>query len=75
MQEKIKAAYSGVPGCFAEEAAVRYFAQQSESGNWTDVCELVPESSFAAALQAVEAGRADCAVLPIENSSTDSDKL
>lgn len=72
MQEKIKAAYSGVPGCFAEEAAVRYFAQQSESGNWSDICELVPESSFAAALQAVEAGRADCAVLPIENSSTGS---
>src|SRR5699024_1280009 len=72
MQEKIKAAYSGVPGCFAEEAAVRYFAQQSESGKWEDVCQLVPESSFAGALRAVESGKADCAVLPIENSSTGS---
>ena len=51
---------------------MKYFAQQSESGNWQDICELVPESSFAGALRAVETGKADCAVLPIENSSTGS---
>jgi chorismate mutase/prephenate dehydratase len=69
---KLKVAYSGVPGCFAEEAAIRYFGGQSASGKWQDVCELVPTGSFAAAFQAVADGKADRAVLPIENSSTGS---
>lgn len=69
---KLRVAYSGVPGCFAEEAAVRYFAGQSGTGNWQDICELVPVNSFAAAFQAVADGKADRAVLPIENSSTGS---
>ena len=69
---KLKVAYSGVPGCFAEEAAVRYYAGLDGVERWQDVCELVPTGSFAAAFQAVADGKADRAVLPIENSSTGS---
>ena len=65
---KLKVAYSGVPGCFAEEAAVRYYAGLDGVERWQDVCELVPTGSFAAAFQAVADGKADRAVLPIENS-------
>ena len=71
-QKKTRAAYSGVPGCFAEEAAAGYFAAHSPSGKWTDVCEMVPCASFRGAMQAVADGKADCAVLPVENSSTGS---
>lgn len=70
--KKTRAAYSGVPGCFAEEAAMKYFASESPTGLWEDVCTLVPTDSFAEAMEAVEKGKADCAVLPIENSSTGS---
>ena len=69
---KLKVAYSGVPGCFAEEAAVRYYAGLDGVERWQDVCELVPTGSFAAAFRAVAGGKADRAVLPIENSSTGS---
>ena len=69
---KLKVAYSGVPGCFAEEAAVRYYSGLSGDKKWQDICELVPTGSFAAAFQAVADGKADRAVLPIENSSTGS---
>ena len=51
-------AYLGPPGTFTEEAALRC------SPN----AELVPRSTEAAAVAAVESGEADEAVLPIENS-------
>ncbi len=71
-QTKIRAAYSGVPGCFAEEAAARYFSGLSPTGRWEDVCEMVACGSFREAMQAVADGRAGYAVLPVENSSTGS---
>lgn len=51
-------AYLGPSGTFTEEAALRYQAS----------AELVPCSSEAAVASAVESGRADEGVLPIENS-------
>lgn len=59
----MKAVYSGVPGSYAEEAAIRYYKGSAE---------LITASSFEDALKAVAEGRADEAVLPIENSSTGS---
>ncbi len=69
---KVRAAYSGVPGCFAEEATMKYFGSLNAGKRWDEECTLVPTGSFAAAMDAVEKGKADCAVLPIENSSTGS---
>jgi len=51
-------AYLGPPGTFSEEAALRYRAE----------AELVPCATEKAAVVAVEAGDADEAVLPIENT-------
>lgn len=59
----MKAVYSGVPGSYAEEAAIRYYKNSAE---------LVTASSFEDAFEAVKDGRADQAVIPIENSSTGS---
>lgn len=67
----LKAAYSGVPGSYAEEAALRYFDAEVSAGR-LDEYGLVQADSFADALDAVQDGRADRAVLPIENSSTGS---
>lgn len=67
----LKAAYSGVPGSYAEEAAIRYFDTLETVGGDPAV-QLVTASSFADAFEAVKDGRADQAVLPIENSSTGS---
>ena len=53
--------YQGEPGCYSEEAAVGFFGPQVNSRGlawFTDV--------FAA----LDAGEADYAVLPVENSST-----
>ena len=61
-----------MPGCFAEEVAAGYFAALSPTGKWSDICEMVPCVSFRGAMQAVADGKADCAVLPVENSSTGS---
>ncbi len=55
--------YQGEPGCYSEEAAVGFFGPQVNSRGlawFTDV--------FAA----LDAGEADYAVLPVENSSTGS---
>ncbi len=55
--------YQGVPGAYAEEAAVAYFGeacQRKNLGSWEDV--------FAALQQ----GEGDYGVVPIENSSTGS---
>lgn len=58
LQEGITAAYSGVEGAFANIAAKNIFP----SG------KLVPFGNFLSAYEAVENGKCDCAVLPLENS-------
>ena len=55
--------YQGVPGAYAEEAAVAYFGEDCNRKNlpaWEDVFE------------AIQTGEADYGVVPIENSSTGS---
>ena len=54
----IRAAYSGVPGAFAEEAVRKLFPDGVP----------VPCAGFAEAYEAVENGDCDAAVLPMENS-------
>ncbi len=54
-------AYCGVPGSYAEEAAVSYFKGRAE---------LVTAPSFAGAFEALRQKKAEYAVLPLENSST-----
>ncbi len=56
--EGLRVAYSGVPGAFAEIAAKKIFPAGTP----------VPFGSFADAYAAVENGKCDVAVLPIENS-------
>jgi len=51
-------AYSGVPGAFAELATKKIFPD----------CNTAPCRDFREAYEAVESGRCECAVLPIENS-------
>lgn len=57
----LKAVYSGIPGSYAEEAALDYFGKGAE---------LLTASSFADACKKLASGEADQAVLPIENSTT-----
>ncbi len=52
-------AYAGTPGAFAQLAAKRIFPDAT----------LCPFSDFAAAYRAVEEGKCDAAVLPLENST------
>lgn len=59
----MRVAYCGVPGSYAEMAALGYFGP--------DV-SLVTTGSFGDAFEAVRDGRAERAVLPLENSSTGS---
>ncbi len=54
----MKVAYSGVEGAFAYIAAKKMFPQAN----------LISNGDFVEAYKSVEAGEADCAVLPIENS-------
>lgn len=56
-----RVAYSGVPGCYAEEAMKKYFG---------DDCRPVPSASFAAVFEALKKGDADYGVVPVENTST-----
>ena len=56
--EGVRAAFSGIPGAFAEEAAAELFPGGSP----------VPFPDFAEAYRAAEVGECDYAVLPIENS-------
>ena len=62
LQEKVingmKVAYSGVEGAYAYIAAKRMFPG----------AQLISYANFEPAYRAVEAGEADCAVLPLENS-------
>lgn len=62
-RKKVRVAYVGIPGAFAEEAVIKYF------GLGTDT---IPLNRFAEAAEAVENGTADFAVLPIENSYSGS---
>jgi chorismate mutase/prephenate dehydratase len=54
-----RVAFSGVPGAFADIAACRIFPDGVR----------VPCADFRAAYDAVVSGEADCAVLPVENST------
>lgn len=57
----LNAVYSGVPGSYAEEAAMQFFGETAR---------LTTASSFGDACAKLAAGEADRAVLPIENSTT-----
>lgn len=57
----LKAVYSGVPGSYAEEAALQFFGEGAR---------LLTASSFGDACAKLAAGEAERAVLPIENSTT-----
>lgn len=56
--EGMRVAYSGVPGAFANIAAMRIFPDGA----------AVSYPNFKSAYESVEKGECDCAVLPIENS-------
>ena len=58
LMDGLRVAYSGVEGAFANIAAQKIFPDAT----------AMPYADFAAAYRAVEEGRCDCAVLPIENS-------
>ncbi len=53
--------YCGVPGCYAEEAAKKYFDHQQDMLS----CE-----SFAEVFEILRRGQADYGVVPVENTST-----
>lgn len=57
----LTAVYCGVPGSYAEEAAILYFG---------DGAQFITASSFQNAFDRLRDGEADRAVVPIENSST-----
>lgn len=57
----LRVAYHGIPGVISEEAAQKAYPN----------CKPIPCNQFEDALQAVELGIADCAVLPLENSISD----
>lgn len=63
ISDKTKVVYAGVPGAYAEAAMQKFFGTQIHSAN---------VETFGDAMEAVHSGRADYAVLPIENSSTGS---
>ena len=58
--EGAKVVYQGVPGAYSEEALGRYFG---------DKLEKFAVQTFRDAMEVIEEGAADFAVLPIENSS------
>lgn len=55
--------YAGVPGAYAEAAMLKFFGTEINGSN---------VETFGDAMEAVHSGKADYAVLPIENSSTGS---
>lgn len=61
--EHPRVVYQGEPGAYSEEAAVSFFGEETETAGlpW-----------FGDVFEALAAGKADYAVLPIENSSTGS---
>ena len=54
-------AFSGVAGCYAEEALKKYFGKDTKS---------VSVGSFEEVFTALSSGRADYGVVPVENTST-----
>lgn len=54
-------AYCGVPGSYAEKAALSYFGEAAK---------LITSGSFAGAFEALKQQKANYAVVPLENSST-----
>ncbi len=56
-----KVVYCGVPGSYAEEAAISYFGKTAE---------FITSDSFNGAFEDLKTKKAEFAVLPIENSST-----
>ena len=59
-----KVAYHGIPGSYCTLAAEQYFGSASENNTY------IGFPTFAEVIQAVESGRADCAVIPVENTTT-----
>lgn len=57
----VRAAFQGEPGAYSDGAAVAFFGGQ-------DRVRTVPCQTMAAAVGSAEAGEADCAVVPVENS-------
>ncbi len=56
-------AYPGAPGSFSEQAALGFFGETART---------LAVDTFEAAARALAEGRADCAVLPLENSTAGS---
>ena len=54
----MKVAYQGVPGAFGHQACLTFLPGY----------EPVGEATFAAVLEAVAEGRADCGIVPVENN-------
>lgn len=62
-KDRVRVVYQGVEGAYSQEAALRYFGENTDMYHveaWED------------AMKEVEAGNADYGVLPIENSSAGS---
>ena len=57
-----RVAIQGEPGSYSEEAAALYYGDM----------QVVPCRWFSDAFEAIVAGRADCGVIPIENSQAGS---
>lgn len=55
----IRASFQGEPGAFSHDAATRFFGPGATT---------VPCRTFEEMFEAVEEGRADCAIVPIENT-------
>jgi chorismate mutase/prephenate dehydratase len=55
-----RVAYQGEQGAYGEDAIVQ---------RWGDGAEAIPSRTFDDALDAVEQGSADCAVLPMWNTT------
>lgn len=60
LEETTRVAYLGPAGTFSQQAVAKHFGQ---------AVEALAESDIDACFQAVEAGRADFAVVPVENST------
>jgi len=60
LEETTRVAYLGPAGTFSQQAAAKHFGQAAEA---------LPEANIDACFQSVEAGRADFAVVPVENST------
>lgn len=56
----IRVAFQGEPGAFSEDAIAKFFGSNG--------VVAIPECGFTEVLSAVTAGRADYAVLPVENT-------